>query len=418
MKLRAWVVGQIFRKEMLETLRDRRTLLLMVVVPVLLYPLLLIGMTTLATRQVEKLHAEELAVAIGPGVPAALTERLSAARLQLRTGLLEKEIRGPLTRREIVAAIFAQQGCEEAMKRDQTCALDLYFDETNDRSLAVLQRIAEAANAWEQAELARRAEARALPATFHTPMRFEKKSVSTSAERAGNLAGRILPVLLISLILAGAYYPAVDMSAGEKERGTMQTLLCAPVTPLEIVGGKYLAVSVLALASGAINLLALGFATAISVVQLAPLGGVGLTNAPILIAVSPILYLAILALVTPVALLFSALALAVSAFAKSYREAQSYVAPIYMLAVLPAMVVSLPGVELQGGLVFVPILNLALLLRDMLVGRGLWAVLPVIGVNMVLAVLALAFAARVYSTQEAMLGSGKSALSAVLRFRR
>jgi sodium transport system permease protein len=206
-------------------------------------------------------------------------------------------------------------------------------------------------------------------------------------------------------------YPAMDLTAGEKERGTMETLLCSPVARVDIVLGKFLMVLTGSLAAMMMSLLSLGVTAAISGMLL--LGGGGAKIAAgtaatkavgkALPMIDPVGILGVIAMVIPVAVLFSAVIFTVALFAKSYKEAQSYVAPMMIIVLMPAIVGMLPGIDLDVRLALVPILNLSLVCKEMLSGIWHWQYIGLIfGSSCIYAVIALFTAVKMFSRESVM----------------
>jgi sodium transport system permease protein len=193
----------------------------------------------------------------------------------------------------------------------------------------------------------------------------------------GFMLGMFLPYMIVILAMVGAMYPAIDLTAGEKERGTLETILVTPVSRLDIATGKFLTVMTasvitILLATASMSLSAgLGFG---QMSQFAP-------EQQISFAIKPLSIILLLLLMLPLAALFSSALLSVSLFAKSYKEAQSYVSPLMFVVILPAMVSFIPGIELNWQLAFVPIVNISLAAREVLLGTFRWEFIGLIFVS-------------------------------------
>ena len=199
----------------------------------------------------------------------------------------------------------------------------------------------------------------------------------------------------------GAMNPAMDLTAGEKERGTMETLLCCPAARTDIVLGKFLMVLTGSLAAMACSLLSMGITIAAVGASLGGRTGAPGGFAPTIDTVG---ILGVMALVIPVAVLFSAILLTVSLFAKTMKEAQTYAAPMIFVVILPAILGMLPGVELNYRLALVPILNISLVCKEMLSGVWHWGYIAVIfGSTALYAALALAVAVRMFRREDVIL---------------
>jgi sodium transport system permease protein len=209
---------------------------------------------------------------------------------------------------------------------------------------------------------------------------------------------------VVLLCFSGALHVAVDVTAGEKERGTMETLLSCPLAREDLVLGKFLLVLTGALSSLVFSLVSMGtsllFATRL-IRGAAAAGGGAAAGAPL--SVDPYGVLGVVLLVIPTAALFSAALFAVSLFARTTREAQSYAVPLVFLVLGPAMAGLLPGVELGPRLAFVPIVNLSLVCKEMLSGVWSWGYIALVFCSTVAyAAAALAFAVSLFKREDVM----------------
>jgi sodium transport system permease protein len=166
----------------------------------------------------------------------------------------------------------------------------------------------------------------------------------------------------VVLTLSSSFYPAVDSVAGEKERGTMETLLVAPCGRAELVLGKFVAVLAVTLAAATLNLGSMAL-------TLGPLGGVIAPDLGAGLHVTPTVIVGVLALLVPLSALFSAVSLALSTLARSVKEGQHYLTPLFLVVMPLAMVVIIPNVPLTKALAPVPVTNAVLFFRDLLLGK-------------------------------------------------
>ena len=207
----------------------------------------------------------------------------------------------------------------------------------------------------------------------------------------------LVPLILILMTITGAVYPAIDLTAGERERGTLESLMAAPLPRLSMLLAKYFAVLTVALLTAGANLA--GMSITVYSTGLGPMlfGENGLSPAAILI---------VLGLLILFAAFFSALLLAVTSFARSFKEAQAYLIPFMLLAIAPGFLSVMPGIELSGVLAVVPLVNIVLLARDVLQGTldPLLAGAAVVSTALY-GVAALALAARIFGSDAILYGS-------------
>ncbi len=235
--------------------------------------------------------------------------------------------------------------------------------------------------------------ARRLPPSLIHPFEIRRENAASPEKVTGNRIGGLVPYLILIFCFVGAIYPAIDLSAGEKERGTMETLLCSPVGRTDIVLGKFLMVLTSSLAAVALACLSLAFSLRF--------GGIGKGAAELgLTHVDPAGVAGTLVLILPVAVFFSAAMFTLGLCARNHREALSYLQPLMFVIVLPAVIGMMPGIELNTRLALVPILNISLASREMLTGAWHWPELALIFASTTAyASAALAVAVRMFGRE-------------------
>ena len=385
-----WVV---FRKELLETLRDRRTLMVMILVPVLLYPGLLVVTEQLALFGAQRLADEESPVGLVGEEWPELREWMEG-----REGLRLDPVAGvadaaPAIREDRVRAVVVVERAEGA-----TPVLRILHDAADDRSRRALGLVGEALSQWRDTLVADELDAAGVSRQVLSPVMLADSSVALPSEVGGYALGRFLPMLLVFMTLLGTFYPAIDMAAGERERGTLEALLTVPVPPGVIVTGKFLAVAVVGITAAALNLgsLLLTFQTG-----LFRLGD----PAALQVGITPWTLLVMALAILPLSVLFGALFLGIAVRARSFKEAQNTLTPVYMAALLPALLPLLPGIDLTPLLAAVPVAGTTLLIRDALAGgvdpvEGVVAV----GSSMLWAWLGLRVAAGAFGSEGVVFG--------------
>ena len=206
-------------------------------------------------------------------------------------------------------------------------------------------------------------------------------------------------------MVTGAFYPAIDLTAGEKERKTIQTLLTSPVRPLEVVCGKYLTVLTIALISGGINILSILLIVGQNVMMAE--GDSSMSFG--LEEISAVDVAVLCFLVVVLGLMFSALLMSIASLAESPKEAQNYLSPVYLLCLLPVIIAQLPGIELTHSTAFIPVLNLALIMKEVMIKGVVWDNLFLVTVSsLIVTVLMLSLAARLFNREELVTGRGSA----------
>ncbi len=396
-------VGIVYRKELLDQLRDRRTVVSMVVIPIVFFPLMTIGFGALAARMIQKAqqegstvmllgaeHAPALAAAIGAaeGVQVVPAAQDYVARIN------DKKLRAAVE----FSAEFEQRllaGAGEA----PTVKIYHYAGEL--RSQFAVRNLQQVVREYRDKMIEQRLLARSLSRDILEPFKAEEENVASPEKVGGNVLGGFIPYMIIILCLTGAAYPAMDLTAGEKERGTIETILASPVGRTELVLGKFLMVLTASLVT---TLLALGSFAATALLAADTFKGLSRPGRePLSFVISGTGMAAVFLMVLPLAVLFSASLLALSLLAKSYKEAQSYVQPLVFVVILPAIAALLPGVELNAKLALVPILNVSLVSKEILTGNYPWGlILLIFGSSCVYAAAALFVAVRAFQRESVL----------------
>ena len=388
----------VFKKELLETLRDTRTLMIMVVVPVLLYPAILIASEQLALFGKRQLERGPAAVGVVGDVDPLFLEFLAKQEnlLSLDVGDPEEAIRA-----DSVSAVALFR---EGPGTDGSRSVLLLYDAADDRSRRGRGVLAEALIAWRDTLLVRRISEQGLPESFARPLVVVDSNVALPRELGGYALGRFLPMLLVVMTLLGTFYPAIDLAAGEKERGTLETLLTAPIPAGQVVAGKFLTVAVVGLLSAALNLgsMLLTFQTGLFQLRQA-------VQIEFFLPLSAVMI--IFATLVPLAVLFGALFLGIAVRSQSFKEAQNALTPVYMVALLPALLPLFPGIETTPLLAVMPVAGVSLFFRELMAGEatlylGSLALLS----TLFYASTALIFAAYSFGREEVLFGDGRDAV--------
>ena len=359
-------------KELRETLRDRRTLAMMVLFPLVVYPLLaLVGTQLLAAKQRDQEARASRVVVLGQG-PVADEVRIRLGKdtsFELRPQATLSDV----DRGEVDAAVVVER--PSGATRDRA---EIVFDATRDEGREAEQRLDQVL-------------ARIWPETCAPLLEVGRRDVAPKSRMGGYLLSKALPLMILIMVLLGAFYPAIDVTAGERERGTLETILATPIPRVDLLLGKVLAVTLLASLSGALNLGSMS----ITLVQV-----VNLTAPEAELPVPWSRAAATGLIILPTAFLLSAVFVAVGSFARGFKEAQNLLMPVYFLFLAPAMMGALGDFRLGVGAALVPGLNVTLLARDIALGQasGLHTAL-VLGSTLLWGLVALGLAARLYVSE-------------------
>ena len=401
-------IATVYLKELRDSLRDRRTLFSTIIIPTVVIPLFSFGFGKVATTIDSRARQEIPAIEIlgGEDSPAVVAELKQSKKLRVMHAAEDWKLQ--ITDKKIRAAVQIPPGFEAGLKTGAAPSVTIYHYRGEMRSSLGADELERFFRELRDRTVADRLAARSLPATLIKPFEFTRENVAPPEKVGGNLVGGLVPYLIIILCFTGAMYPAIDLTAGEKERGTMETLLCSPVSRVEIVLGKFLLVLTGSISAMFFMLLSMGLTAFVagtlysaagrgSALALANPGAAVRSALP---TIDPFGLLGVLALVLPVAVLFSAVIFTVALFAKSYKEAQSYIAPMMILVIMPAAIGLLPGIDLNATLALVPLLNLSLVCREMLSGVWHWNYIALIfGSSCGYAGVALSLAVKMFNRE-------------------
>lgn len=382
----------LLKKELLDALRDKRTLLVMGALPILLYPLLMTVIGVAMTVGKTRLEKTPLKVAVVSDDAQALLALQPVPPFTEYVKLSPHEGEARLKGRTVAAVVDAPLGASQANSRNEQAVVRVRYTKRFDESVEALARLQRVLGALEIQTLTARLEAAKLPKEFAEPVKAEVVDVDFQQDIGPFIASRMLPLMLVLMLFMGALYPAIDVTAGERERGTLETLLVAPVTPRAIMVAKYLTVVIIACVTALANLVAMGLTFAV---------GFRLdANLTAQLTFSPAQFAVMLACLLPTAFAVSAVTMSIASLAKNFKEAQSMLTPVSLMASMPGIVALMPGMELNVWTAAIPLVNVALLVKAVVLGTaGLVEILVCLGSIGCVAAVAMWILGRVYANE-------------------
>lgn len=397
-KSRALVV---YFKELRDLLRDRRTILSMVVVPVLVIPVLMLAIGGISYKMIKKAQADVPKVMILGEENAPLIAEQLRALTNIAVVASDSNYTNLISDKKIRAAVELPAGFKEAVENGGETGVKIYVYQGEIKSQFGADALRDFFRDFRTATVSNRLAQYNLSPELLEPFKIETQNVAPPKKVSGNLIGGIIPYIIILMSLTGAMYPAMDLTAGEKERGTIETLLCSPASRLDLVLGKFLMVLTAAMATTFLSLSSMGTSFFLATMYM----GKGLAEKLPLAIDVPSLFM-VFVMMLPLAVFFSALLMVLALFARSYKEAQSYVSPLMIVAIMPAVASMIPGVELSAGLSLVPILNVSLASKELLSGSYQWGYLALILCSSTIYAGAALFAAvKLFQREEVMFRS-------------
>ncbi len=443
-------IARLALKELRETLRDRRTIITLIAMPLIVYPILSIAFRTFLLSQLPtstdqpvqyryavetEMSAEQLMVflkRVDEGIRVAGEFSQRAAGLTTSTNppnppensdIDSKEKANPLTSKVTVReATFgdhdwnwletSSQPADDILKMDEADAIVKIV--TRESATGYRNTIAEVVYN-EQSARSRNA-ARFLKGQLETynrfifqgrlmeaklnsalPLAVQERLVAVESKGGGMSLTAIIPLILVLMTITGAVYPAIDLTAGERERGTLETLIAAPLPRLKILLAKLSAVLTVSVLTATLNLI--GMMATVWTFRLDELllGEQGMQWSMVV---------KIFALLILFATFFSSVMLVITSFARSFKEAQAYLIPLILVSLAPGLMAMTPGLSLSGPLAACPLLNLLLLARDILDNQvSLVPATVAIVTTLLYASAAIALAASIFGSDSILYGS-------------
>lgn len=385
---------QVYLKELTELLRDRKTLFFIIALPLIIFPIIfgvmgaVVANVTMGEQQKVLNYAlvnEQQAPAFAEGM--FYHRDFKKIDLDLAS---EEKIKQAIFSGSVDLVIQISDSHIEDIAAQSQDKWQLYFNNASQISFVkskvhkVFDDYVESLREQRLQNLGITAEAFDI---LKTPIKLETVNTADERESLGEKLGGILPYLLIVLCMTGAMYPAIDIGAGEKERGTLETLLLTPVSRVSIVLGKFFVIMTTGIVTALITVLSLALWSYL----IGELANVEVVKR-ILSSVGVGDLLLILLMLIPVSSIFAALLLAISIYARSFKEAQNYMGPMSLLGFMPVMVAMLPGIKLNWTWSLVPISNVALAIKEILKGTIDYVMLfSILGSTVFFAVISISF---------------------------
>jgi sodium transport system permease protein len=395
-------VGIVYRKELIDSLRDRRTLISMIAVPLLIMPLLMIGFGVVSVALLGEAMRETPKVMVlgGEDSPRLMAELGGLKDVEIVPA--KSDYADEISNKQIRAAVEIPAGFDAKLAAGEPTEVKIYMYEGELKSGFGAQRLQRFFQRLRDRSVREQLQARQLPESLARPFDIVEQNVAPPEKVGGAILGGLVPYFVILLCMTGAMYPAMDLTAGEKERGTIETILCSPVSRTHLVLGKFLMVLTASIATAILAIISMSASFGAGRKLL--LGVVSQeADAALQITITGKAIASIFLVVLPVAVFFSAALLALSLFAKSYKEAQSYISPLMIIMVMPAVAALLPGVELTPVLALVPVLNTSLVSKEIIAGSYHWSLIAVIFLSSsAYAALALAIAVKLFQREDVL----------------
>ncbi len=351
----------IFYREITNFFRDRQTIIYSIVFPILLYPVIFWGMNQILILQRGHLETTPYRIGIHGRLPEELAFIMLDSDLQLDFITVDRKE-------------FSQEKELKNLKLDAALSIsgcpsdydfNLFFTSAQDRSDTLKTYITGFLNEFRLTHIQKGFEEIGLSSPEVNIMQID---VSSAREKAEFILGILLPMLIIIITLMGGLYPSIEVIVAERERATLETTMLLPVSVLSLILGKFAAVVFMSIFAVVLNIASILLTLKHTLLMNSGLGDIQLK---IPLSSLPLILIGTLIIAT----IFSAVMILAASFAKSFKEGQSFVTPIYILGIQPAVISAIPGVPFNSYTALIPISNMSLMFREAI--RGNFDLIPI-----------------------------------------
>ena len=361
------MIFKIFKKELKETLRDKRTMIMMIVIPLLVFPVLINIVTSVSGSYTDSAEEKIFKIGIIGDTNDYLAQKLNEIPNSFGPKVLlsykgdSSKMLSDYESEQLDLLLFYGPNLKEQLDDNKKASVKWTLDRTkmghSERAKSYMQII-------EAQERFNRYDALGIDEQALIPFEIVYDNTASKQQMIGELAGGFLPYIFIAFGFMGCMYPAIDLFTGEKERGTIETLLSIPVHRWKILVGKMLVIALSGLMAAFSALLGLFFS--IQFLDMIPDENLLEVISTIL---TPTFIINLFFLLLPLTIFFAGIMVPISVYTKTFKEAQSIIAPLNIVVIIPAMVGLFPGIELNIATACVPILNIVLTTKSLIAGN-------------------------------------------------
>lgn len=384
----------IAKKEITDLLRDKRTLMTMIVIPILIFPLIM-GITgKITSNNIKKEQEKVLRIGIVQSANSATVQQLFDGRQDIKFSLFHdaSQFESLIQQDSLDGALLASDSLPEAIANMKSAQITLLYKSAN---WGVKERTVNVLEGYKNKLMNERLAQLNINRQSIDPVEIKIQDVSSMREKIGQNIGGMIPYILIIFSFIGCMYPAIDIFTNEKERGTLETILVTPVKRLEILFGKMIVVALTGLISAVLSLIGLSVGLKQFSSDL-PQDIMG----TLLNFIEPSNAIMLIAMLVPLLIFFASLLTMVTTYAKSYKEAQSIISPMMIIIIMPAVIGMMPGIELNFSTALIPIANISLATKEIIAGTISYPMYAVVLCSLLVYAAIGVFAAAIWFGRE------------------
>ena len=419
--MNAKIIRTLVKKEMLDVFRDKKTVIMMLVVPIILYPLIFVGAMQLMNFIASSMETQNYRIAVDAEDGDAFLQKLLEKAETERETAEEPgavEAKGESAYEITIVDDAAVSDYETALNeetidvyvsgrvQDGRMQYDVYYLDSVTNSGYAAGIVMDAFDDLRD-EMTRQRIAAAGLDVHEILDPIGKENLASSEQSLGSIMGAVLPFMLIISLLMGTMYPAIDTTAGERERGTLETILTLPVTNRQLIVSKFITVAVIGMISALLNILSMGGIAFYMYEILEMQTDIGSFDMMKFVPAILVCMLAIFAF----SMFISAVTMCVTSFAKSYKEANNYITPLMLVVMFVGYIGFIPNLELTQAMAMLPVANICLLIKNMLVFKVDYGMIAVVLIsNVAYAVVAILFLSKIYDSEAILFSEQKGSL--------